>query len=49
MIVEFEGLFVDGYINWECLESPTGFCRYSETKDPAHDHCLHCGKPYERK
>ena len=34
---------------YECEKSPFGWCVYDEITDPAKDHCLYCGKPYERK
>lgn len=34
---------------WECIESPTFLCWYDSAEDPAHDWCLYCGEPEERK
>lgn len=34
---------------WYCPDSPNHFCKYDEKRDPAHDHCLYCDKPLERK
>ena len=34
---------------WDCPESPTGYCVYDFPNDRAHDHCLVCGQPEERK
>lgn len=34
---------------WDCEKSPIGFCEYLGDEDPAHDHCVHCGDPEERK
>lgn len=34
---------------WDCDKSPTGLCVYDELDDPAHDHCIWCGAPEERK
>lgn len=34
---------------WECKESPAGWCVYHRWDDRAHDHCLFCGDPSERK
>ena len=34
---------------WECSESPAGWCVYHRWDDRAHDHCLFCGDPSERK
>jgi len=36
-------------IFWECEGSPTGYCAYDKSKDPAMDQCLFCGNPHERK
>src|SRR6187397_2356805 len=35
--------------NWECEASPVGVCVYNELDDPAHDYCLYCEGPEERK
>lgn len=35
---------------WVCEKgSPTGHCVYDDVNDPAHDSCLFCGEPRERK
>lgn len=39
---------------WECpgsdsVKNPAGVCVYDTGKDPAHDFCLFCGEPEERK
>ncbi len=34
---------------WECEKSPIGCCIYNHNEDLAHDHCLFCGQPQERK
>ena len=34
---------------WDCESSPTKHCLYDDDNDPAHDHCVYCGDPYERK
>jgi hypothetical protein len=36
---------------WDCPDSrnPSGFCCYDSKGDPAHDSCLFCGDPEERK
>lgn len=34
---------------WECNYSPTGHCVYHQESDPAHDCCIFCGEPEERK
>ena len=36
-------------IEWECPESPFGYCAYHKWEDRAWDHCLFCGEPHERK
>ncbi|CAH7393383.1 hypothetical protein VCHA53O466_50060 [Vibrio chagasii] len=32
-----------------CNESPVKICVYNESEDPAHDDCIFCGEPSERK
>jgi hypothetical protein len=34
---------------WNCEKSPIGLCVYHHFKDPAHDQCMFCGNPSERK
>lgn len=34
---------------WECENSPFGWCAYEHFEDRAHDHCIFCGDPSERK
>jgi hypothetical protein len=34
---------------WECPDSPFGWCAYHFIKDPAHDGCIYCHQPQERK
>lgn len=34
---------------WPCPTSPTTRCVYNDNDDPAHDQCLICGDPEERK
>jgi len=34
---------------WECPDSPFAHCAYNRWKDRAHDECLYCGEPEERK
>jgi len=34
---------------WECADSPTDQCVYHDFTDPAHDCCVFCGDPSERK
>lgn len=35
--------------SWDCEKSPTGQCVYNHNMDPAHDDCLFCHDPEERK
>ena len=34
---------------WHCDDSPIGWCVYNHFDDPAHDNCVFCGEPEERK
>lgn len=34
---------------WDCGKSPVGVCVYHKIHDPAHDCCIYCGEPEERK
>jgi len=34
---------------WECKASPAHWCVYHRWDDRAHDHCLFCEQPSERK
>jgi len=34
---------------WDCPDSPFGLCSYHNIEDPAHDSCVFCGEPFERK
>ena len=34
---------------WDCYDNPIGVCQYDSDEDPAHDFCVHCEKPEERK
>jgi len=34
---------------WGCDESPFGWCAFHRMEDPAHDHCIFCENPLERK
>ena len=34
---------------WDCEKSPIGLCVYDSMKDRAHDHCVFCHGPEERK
>ena len=36
-------------VGWWCPGSKPGVCEYNDEEDPAHDQCLHCGHPEERK
>ena len=35
--------------DWDCEDSPTGYCIYGFYDDYAHDSCIYCGEPDERK
>lgn len=35
--------------SWYCPASTTHLCQYDNDEDPAHDNCVHCGQPEERK
>lgn len=35
--------------SWECEASKIGVCAYNYATDPAHDDCIYCGYPEERK
>jgi hypothetical protein len=34
---------------WPCPTSPVETCVYDDDTDPAHDQCIYCHNPYERK
>ena len=34
---------------WGCPKSPFGWCAYDHMVDTAHDNCIFCYKPEERK
>jgi hypothetical protein len=34
---------------WDCPESPFGLCAYHHIRDRAHDNCIFCHDPEERK
>jgi hypothetical protein len=36
-------------MGWRCPRNARGFCEYDDDRDPAHDSCLFCGDPEERK
>lgn len=35
--------------SWDCEHSPFGICMYHNFEDPAHDNCIFCHQPNERK
>ena len=37
------------YSAWECSKSPVDLCVYNHNMGPAHDDCLFCHEPEERK
>jgi hypothetical protein len=39
----------DWNIKWLCGSSATSQCVYDNETDPAHDECVYCGQPQERK
>lgn len=41
------GEYVQGY--WECAVAKPKVCAYDHDADPAHDSCIYCGQPEERK
>ena len=46
------GLVFDWYrvsTFWDCKKSPINCCMYNHYEDIAHDNCLFCGQPEERK
>ena len=45
----FDGLAHIITYNWECEKSPVGWCVYHHWDDPAHDDCIFCHGPDERK
>jgi len=34
---------------WDCPDSPFGWCMYHNIHDRIHDHCVFCHMPEERK
>lgn len=46
---EFDWMYQVISREWECSTSPVGYCVYDIVEDPAHDDCLFCGEPEERK
>lgn len=43
------GRFSIGFEQWPCEDSPIGICIYNDFEDPAHDFCIFCQEPEERK
>jgi hypothetical protein len=35
--------------HWAGGTSDNSVCQYDDENDPAHDECIHCGQPHERK
>lgn len=46
---EFDWMYQVITREWKCDNSPVGYCVYDIIEDPAHDDCLFCGQPEERK
>ena len=46
---EFDWMYQVISYEWECSQSPIGYCVYDSIDDPAHDDCLFCHDPEERK
>jgi len=46
---EFDWLYQDVSTYWRCEASPCGYCTYDSVNDRAHDTCIFCGEPEERK
>lgn len=46
---ELESLLLTISLDWRCDKSPISYCVYDEQRDPAHDDCIFCGLPQERK
>jgi len=38
-----------GTLMWDCIDSPVYTCIYDDLEDRAHDRCIFCGLPEERK
>lgn len=45
---DFHALYVIGTL-WDCPDSPFGLCVYHHIEDRAHDDCVFCHDPAERK
>ena len=39
----------DWNIKWICGSTANSHCVYDDETDPAHDECVYCGEPQERK
>ena len=46
---EFDWMYQVISNEWECDNSPLGYCVYDHIDDPAHDDCIFCHDPEERK
>jgi hypothetical protein len=46
---EYDWMEHDLEFYWECEQSPFGWCAYHRWEDQAHDDCLFCHQPSERK
>ena len=46
---EFDWMYQVISYEWECEDSPIKYCVYDVVADPAHDDCIFCGGPEERK
>jgi len=46
---EFDWMYQVISNEWECSTSPVGYCVYDIVEDPAHDDCIFCHDPEERK
>ena len=47
--LEGGGLCHEIGITWNCDKSPIGLCVYDNLEDKAHDDCVFCHQPQERK
>jgi hypothetical protein len=46
---EFDWMYQVISTEWTCEDSPVKYCVYDIVEDPAHDDCLFCHDPEERK
>ena len=46
---EFDWMYHSVSRLWKCRESHIGYCVYDVVDDPAHDDCIFCHEPEERK